>query len=655
MPAAGKPAPLTRDLVIPDKREYAVNPAVAPCNDFYQYACSKELENIVVPIDQSRWAPSFSDAQERIRRKKQAYFASLATRATFASIREKRLADSYAACLDVSAKAREEREYAAKIQTQLKGISTNKQLASALGSNLLDVGPSFIGGSPLPNADDANTLDWIVSGGLISLPDKSYYDDDKLIADYEDLMALFFAEIGASDGKITDTAVARKRAGALVSFERAEAKKEYSKVEQRALLQEKIYVSRKELQSRYPAYDWKPMLARIPANVKLRVYGPKSLSSTEQAVAHTPLATLKDKFFAEALFDLAKESSPKFDTARRAFRAKHFSMPTAEAPLPDRCAQTIQGAYVKELDATLLPSVFPNFPREKVVALGERVRASLLSSIQSAPWLGAKTKAEAVRKIRLAKLFLVAPTNDREWGFLPEHAIDRATPVANSFSRQRAQIAKALAKLGRPANKDEWEFGPLTVNAMYSSLSNKFVLPAAILQAPFYSPDASDEQNFGGIGAVIGHELGHAVDDQGAAFDADGRLHNWFGAEEKKHFLKLQAAISKQMTDAKHEGGLVLGETIGDLVGLTTAYDAVFPKGEGTREKKQAFFLQWGRNWCQAFKPGFDTYLKKNDPHPLGEARTNEIVKHLKGFEEAFACKSGDPMTLPEAARVRVW
>ena len=208
-------------------------------------------------------------------------------------------------------------------------------------------------------------------------------------------------------------------------------------------------------------------------------------------------------------------------------------------------------------------------------------------------------------------------------------------------------------EINEPVNKDLWHMGPLTINAYYSPTANKFVLPVGILQYPFFDPNASMESNLGAIGAVIAHELGHGIDDQGSSYDSEGKLRQWFSADDKKNFDARTASLIAQMDAAKHNGSLVLGETIGDFVGLSTAYQAAFPKSQGSITSKQDFFFSWAHAWCQKSTPGFAELQKKTDPHPLGEARVNEQVKQQPGFAEAFSCQAGDPMNLKQ--RVIIW
>ena len=197
--------------------------------------------------------------------------------------------------------------------------------------------------------------------------------------------------------------------------------------------------------------------------------------------------------------------------------------------------------------------------------------------------------------------------------------------------------------------------GPLTVNANYTPPYNRFEFPVGILQYPFYDPSEPEEVNLGAIGAVIGHELGHAIDDHGSDFNADGVFKAWMLDADKKMFDEKSKYLITQFNKIGHNGKFTLGENIGDLVGVSTAYRAAFPKDSGSKELKKKFFLQWARTWCQVERKGVTEQRLKTDPHALGYARVNEQVKQQSGFKEAYSCKPNDPMVLPENEIVKIW
>ena len=193
------------------------------------------------------------------------------------------------------------------------------------------------------------------------------------------------------------------------------------------------------------------------------------------------------------------------------------------------------------------------------------------------------------------------------------------------------------------------------MNAYYSVEYNKFVLPVGILQPPFFDPKLSDEENLGGLGTVIGHEMGHSIDDQGAKFNSKGMLKSWRSADDTKEFEKRTAILVDQFGNAGHNGKLTLGENIGDNVGLTASFQAASTNPQFDSATRKKFFLQYAHLWCSLYRPSFEEQQLKTNPHALGWARTNEQIKQQTSFKEAFQCKEGDKMVLPPEKIVHIW
>jgi len=242
-----------------------------------------------------------------------------------------------------------------------------------------------------------------------------------------------------------------------------------------------------------------------------------------------------------------------------------------------------------------------------------------------------------------------------QWHFNPIVAYSPTEPITNYEKLGIAMQQRTLDELKTKRDSSIWDMGPLTVNAYYSSDDNKFVMPIGILQYPFYDPNLPLEVNLGSVGAVIGHELGHGIDDQGAQFDAEGRLKQWMTDNDVKNFKSRGHNFEKQFNRIGHNGKLTLGENIGDLTGVTFAYRAAFPDGKGTDEMKRAFFLQYARVWCGVMLPKQKEMRLKTDSHSLGWARVNQQMKNQPDFAKAFQCKAKDAMVLPEKDIVRIW
>lgn len=314
-------------------------------------------------------------------------------------------------------------------------------------------------------------------------------------------------------------------------------------------------------------------------------------------------------------------------------------------------------SFGMELDYELLPVLFPDFPEDKVVQAAEKVRKAILEGIKENKWLSSQARKEARKKIEKASMKLVKPKTDKDWNFLPVRTYDPKKPIDNYFTMLQAKLDRLFSELKEKRNRDQWKYlSPLTINAYYSSADNQFVLLQGILQWPFFDGAAPETENLGAIGAVVGHELGHGIDDQGSKYDADGKLRQWMTMKDLAEFSQRGKQFIDRFEKIGHNGQLTLGENIGDHVGITFAHRAAFPdptKVDPEQEKK--FFMSYARAWCTVMRPEYAQVMLKTNPHALGWARINEQVIHHDGFYRAFSCKAGDKMFVEAKDRIRVW
>jgi putative endopeptidase len=334
------------------------------------------------------------------------------------------------------------------------------------------------------------------------------------------------------------------------------------------------------------------------------------------------------------------------------FNHEFLGGPVSRPVREERCTRTVMRHFTMELDSILLPKIFPNFPKKKFNKSVEKIRKSLIEQLTENTWLAPESKKAAIKKMKKVHFMLVSPNNKDEWNFHPRAVYSNKTPIANELKLAILNKQKELQELKGPISPRRWGMGPLTVNAYYNPTFNHIVFPVGILQYPFYDPSEPEEANLGAVGAVIAHELGHGVDDEGSKFDEQGRLHEWMTSKDRETFIQRGSKLIDQFNKIGHNGKLTLGENIGDLVGITTAYRAAHPK---TIKEKQFFFLQYARVYCGVARPSYQELLLKTDPHSLDFARVNEQMKNQKGFQEAFSCPAGSPMTLPEKDQTVIW
>ncbi len=631
---------------IPLRREFPLSSTIKPCDNFYGYVCTGAIDGFVLREDRSKHVFSFSDSNERLLDAKKNWLASLSTKKDL-SPRAKELRNIYQACMDEKASAKEEKEGVKRVLDQVSALKDRKAFIAFLSQKVDGTDYSFIEWGTIGNLDDPNWNDVYFLADIQSLPERSYYEKPEVTGDLQSLAQKVF-EIAGLDNPA-------ERAKSVVEFEKTFSKTYPTPAEIQDLVNQRTGIDREKLKKEYPDFELARFLDRLPKRTHLRHLTPKNFEWMNTALKETSLETLKNVYLFHALPEYMDDAYPEYFQKQFEFRRKHLGGPNVRPVRQERCTTYVMGKFAKEIDAELLPVLFPSFDEAKFVAMIEKVRASIIKGIQSNDWLSPKSKKAAVKKMQAAKLHLVKPRNEEEWDFNPPATYAPDKPYANDKLLAKNLIDKELKELGEKRNRDRWAMGPLTVNAYYSPSDNKFVLPIGILQYPFYDPALPDSTNLGAVGMVVGHELGHGVDDHGAKYDHEGKMIQWMSDRDIKEFEKRGASLITQFEKIGHNGKLTLGENIGDLVGLTFAYQAAFPNGKGTPEDKKKFFTQYGRAWCGVIRPKLREMLLKTDPHAAMEARVNEQVKHQTAFQEVFGCKEGDAMFLSPKDRVRIW
>jgi putative endopeptidase len=298
--------------------------------------------------------------------------------------------------------------------------------------------------------------------------------------------------------------------------------------------------------------------------------------------------------------------------------------------------------------------------------------AALRSDIETLPWMGEATRREALAKLAAVSLKIGYP---EKWRDYSAYHVVRAPYIENLRRGSAFEFRRSLAKIGQPVDRSEWEMTPPTVNAYYNASMNEIVFPAGILQPPFFDPQADDALNYGGMGAVIGHELTHGFDDAGSQYDAQGNLRNWWTPEDLKNFQARAACVEQQFSsfvvqsDLHQNGKLVLGESIADLGGLNIARAALeralarrgeqaarpAPERVDGYTQTQRFFLAFARMWAANARPEYERMMAVTDAHPLPRFRVNGPVSNLPEFAAAFSCPAGAAMARPADARCKIW
>ena len=637
--------------VIPDVRQFELNKTINPCDDFHGYVCSEVESKFKLRDDRSAHTFAFDDSDERLLEKKKDFFKNIDKEKNLPP-RSAQFRDYYKACMNEKAAAVEERKLVKELSVGMGKIKTIEQFIDLNRENMTNDKWSVIGYDIMPNIDNPLIYDMTFDVSLMGLPEQSYYDNKDLVEAFTNLMADFFNTIYPDETKEEHL----KRAQAIVAFERRFKDVYPFPAEFRQRYTQPRKVSREDFLKKISNMKLESFFAKnVPKGTLLRDFIPESIDFLQKELTQENLAVLKDMYIYRNARGFMDDAYPELFKKRWDFRHKFLGGPVSRSDRQERCTSSVMGAFNLELDQEMLHRLFPDFPKDKMALVAEKIRASIINGIQKNQWLTEQSKSGAIEKIKTAKLQLVQPTTAKEWDFKPIIKMTADHPYENGRLLAMAGHKLTFKKLREGVNQQAWGMGPLTVNAYYSPDKNKFVLPIGILQFPFFLKDGDVTENLGAVGAVIGHELGHVIDDQGSQFDSKGRLKQWMAEEDIKKFRDRGMKMIQQFNKIGHNGELTQGENIADLVGLTFAYNAAFPENQGKVEDKQKFFVAYARVWCSVMRDKTKEMQLKTDPHSLGFARINEQVRHQPGFYEAFSCSKKSKLYLDEADRIQVW
>jgi endothelin-converting enzyme/putative endopeptidase len=455
-------------------------------------------------------------------------------------------------------------------------------------------------------------------------------------------------------------------AKAVMGIETALAKSTMDRVERRNPLKRYHMMRGEAFAALSPSFDWEAYGSTVkgPHVEELNVTNPEFFRSFEKVLSSTPLEDMK-QYLAWHLIHLAAPFLPDaFVKENFAFYGRTLTGAKELKPRWKRCVDAVDADLAEALGQKYVEVAFGPESKKRMAALIENLMEALRKDIKSLDWMTEPTKKRALEKLEAIRNKVGYPEKWRDYSRLeirPGDALGNSLR-ANAFERRRS-----LDQIGKPVDPTEWRMSPPTVNAYYSPLENNINFPAGILQPPFFDVKMDDAVNYGGIGAVIGHEITHGFDDSGRRFDAQGNLSDWWTPEDATEYEKRAACVDRQysgyttVADVKLNGKLTLGENVADNGGLRIAYMALQDALEGASKAKidgytpeQRFFLGWAQVWCQNITEEGARLRAQTDPHSPGRYRVNGTVSNMPEFWKAFGCKEGDPMVRGTNA-CRVW
>ncbi len=642
-----------------------IDTSVRPQDDFFRYLNGKWLQTTQIPADKSSWG-TFVALRETSLEQARGIIEHDAKQKAKPGTEQQKVGDLYNSFMD---EAKLDSLGIKPLTGELHRIDAlkDKKALPALIAHLSDIGvntPYRIGVAQ----DSKNSTQYAVymSQSGLGLPDRDYYlkKDDKRMADtlakYEQHVAKMLALAGEKN--------AETQAKAIVAFETQLAEAQWNRVELRDPVKRYNKVEVAKLSELAPGYDWKAALAGAGVGGKtdsVIVGQPSYMTAMNQIVQHADVSTLKSYFKWHLVRAYSGYLSKPFAEANFAFYGTVISGVPQERPRWQRGVSAVEGALGEAVGRQYVAQYFPPERKARMEELVKNVLAAYKDSIEHLEWMGPETRAQALDKLAKFTPHIGYPSKWRDYSKL---AIKKDDLVGNMMRASLFARDRNVSKLGKPVDREEWGMTPQTVNAYYNSSLNEIVFPAAILQPPFFNAAADDAVNYGAIGAVIGHEIGHGFDDKGSQSDGDGNLRNWWTDSDRAAFkaktdmLDAQYSAFEPVKGYHVNGQLTMGENIGDNSGLAIAYKAYKISLHGKEAPvidgltgDQRFYMGFGQVWRTKMRDEATIVQVKTDPHSPGEFRANGTVRNQPGFYEAFGVKEGDKMYLAPKDRVTIW
>ncbi|MEO9853476.1 MAG: M13 family metallopeptidase [Reichenbachiella sp.] len=640
---------------------------VAPNQNFYRYANGGWLDKTEIPADRSAWG-SFHELFEN-NEKVLSFVLEEATKGEIydENSNEIKAANFYTSAMDSLGIEKMGAEPLKPMLAQIDELQSKADLESTLSAlQMIGITPFF---NIFVGIDDKQTDKYIMNltqSGL-GLPDRDYYfrEDNTgkdIIAGYKAYIAKLFVLVGE------DSIAASAQAENIFALESKMAEQSMTRLERRNPETTYNNISLADLQERSAWIDWKSFFAGIGVDEisEINVNQLEYISNMPEIIATTDLASIKDYLKLRFVSSSTGYLSNDFVMAGFDFYSKQLSGQQEMRPRAKRMVNATNRNLGDALSKLYVDEVFPPEAKEKCLEMVNNIKAAMHKRIDQLTWMSEETKQEAHMKLDKLKVKIGYP---EEWEDYSSLEISKDNYVQNRWNANVFANKENFGKLGQPIDQDEWFMAASQVNAYYNPPANEIVFPAGILQPPFYNYKADEAVNYGGIGAVIGHEITHGFDDQGRKYNHEGELKDWWTEEDAAEFDK-RAEVMVEQYDAftvqdtlNVNGKLTLGENIADLGGMLIAYDALqmFYEKNGRPENingmtpEQRFFMSQATLWRGKYRPQLEQRLLIGDTHSPGKFRVNGPLSSMTAFYEAFGINEGDPLWRSKEQRVDIW
>jgi predicted metalloendopeptidase len=645
--------------------------SVSPKDDFFKFVNGTWLKNTEIPADKTRWG-SFDELRQRTDKDALAILNEAANNPSYKSNTDQGKAiNLYKTIMDTVSRNKQGinpiKPYLAKINS-VKNVQDLQKL-------LVEMEPlggiGFFGAGVGTDSKNSNRNVINVGLGSLGLPDRDYYvsedaDSKEKRAKYVTHVARMFSFLNIKPEQ------AKADAEKILALEIAMSKPRLDRVERRDRRKTYNPMTVAELQKLTPIINWESYLSGIGLQKRdtIIVSQPKYMTALQTILSENKVDDWKAYMRWMLLNRAANQLSGEIGAANFEFYGKTLTGAIKQRPLEERALQTVNGATGEALGKLYVEKMFPAEAKLKAKKMIKNIVRAYEIRINNLTWMSAETKKSAIQKLNKITVKIGYPDKWKDYSALTiKSPAEGGSYFENSISISRWNFQKDVDKLNKPVDKTEWGMSPQTVNAYYSASNNEIVFPAAILQPPFYNYQADEAVNYGGIGAVIGHEISHGFDDSGSRYNGDGNLIDWWTAEDLKQFTALGGALADQYSALEPlpgihvDGKFTLGENIGDLGGINAAYDGLQlylkeNKNPGLIDgytPEQRLFISWATIWRSKMR---DEALKnqvKTDPHSPGMYRAYVPLLNLETFYNAFDIKPGDGMYVEPEKRVIIW
>jgi len=642
-----------------------VDRKVDPCTDFFAYSNGRWRAENPIPASMPRWSRRWAAGESTKEQLRDILEQAAAAKAQRGSV-EQLIGDYYAGCMNEAQANSLGAKPVTPLLAQIDAIRSTADLQKTIGElHAAGIAAPFV----VLGDSDVHNPSFVISqyyNNSLAMPDRDYYlKDDARFKEAREKYLAYMQRLFTLAG--SNATQAKAAADTVLRLERQYANASLDNVALRDPQQTDHKMTFAELQKLAPAFDWNGYYTATGLRQgDLNVNEPKLVQEFGRQLRETSLADWQTYLRSRVLDSAAPSLSDDFVKAEFAFRGQFLNGAREMKPRWKRCVESTDAQLGEALGRKYVEKHFPPEAKARMQELVKNLRLAMQETIEGLEWMSPQTKARALEKLSTFNPKIGYPD---KWKDYSKVAVRRDAYWESVLAAQKFGVQDDHAQINKPIDRGRWGLTPPTSDAYYNPTLNEIVFPAGILQPPAFSMQVADAVNYGAIGVVIGHEISHGFDDQGAQFDAQGRLKNWWTDTDLKKFQERGQCVVKQYEGyfiepgVHHNGKLVLGESIGDLAGAKIAYRAFqisqrgkppAPTIDGYTPDQQ-FFIAWGQFRGDEVRPEFARTMVQGDPHPVAKYRVIGSVSNLPEFQKAFECKAGAPMVRSKEERCEVW